>query len=529
LQEERAAYDSSPEVLVEVVRLARALGDADVLVRSLSRLADALGASEEAVNFLLEAASIEENQRKDPVAAAALLEKVRSIEPGNGAAFLRLQALYEDLSQWEALVRMLVDQAEEEASPERKVDLLCRAASIQETHLENIPAAISLLRRAIAQAPENVVLWDEAIRLHFRVEEWPALIQALRRKAALMSHPVEQVSMLLQAAEIAIQRLGDHALAGALAQQVLQADPNHPGGLLIMARWQESQGQMDEALTLYERLLGQVRSGDDRLVALLGMARIRMSRGQQGPEVVAALQEVLQAQPADREAIKTLEKIYRETGQWQPLIDLLTRRLKAVQTDGERASLCMDIAEIYLQELNQGSKFLQWAEEAHRIQRDDSRVVSGIVRYHLQSREPHRAVPYLEWLINWLEGKKRFREIPPYAYELGRILESMGETEKAIRFHRLAWEHDAGNLVNTLALGRLLLARSEHGQALRIYQPLLLRLDSLERGIRIEVLLSLARIHLAMNDPRKARQFVLRVLAEEPENVEAQAMLSRGL
>ncbi|HOU52803.1 MAG TPA: tetratricopeptide repeat protein [Myxococcota bacterium] len=525
LQEERATHEASPEVLAETVRLARVVGDPAVLVRSLESLADALGTGDQAVSCLLEAASIQENDLGDRMAAVALLEKVLTIEPDNGAAFLRLERLYEDIGDWESLVRMLQEQVESEENPDRKVELLTRTAAIQETHLENLPAAIASIRRAMTVDPDDVSLLDEAIRLHYRAEEWTALIQALRRKASLLPNPAEQVPMLLQAAEITLQRLGDHSLAGALAQQVLQVDPNHPGALLVMARWQESQGQHDEALTLYERLMSLVPKGDDRIQALLGSVRIRSARGQRGPEVISALQEVVHARPADQEALQLLKRLYQEAGQWQPLIELLTRELKAAQTDEQRASLCMDIAEIYLQELNNGARFLQWAEEAHRFQRDNSRVVGGIVRYHLQSREPHRAVPYLEWLVNWLEGKKRYREIPPYAYELGRILEAMGETERAIQSHRLAWEHDSGHLPNALALGRLLLARKDHAGALRVYQPLLLRLDSLERGIRVDVLLSLARIHIAGGDPRKARQFVLRVLAEEPENAEAKALL----
>jgi len=71
--------------------------------------------------------------------------------------------------------------------------------------------------------------------------------------------------------------------------------------------------------------------------------------------------------------------------------------------------------------------------------------------------------------------------------------------------------------------------RDEHEKALRVYQPLILRIDSLPQSARVEVLLSLASIHAARGDKKKARQYVMRVLSEEPENADAQALLSRGL
>ena len=152
-------------------------------------------------------------------------------------------------------------------------------------------------------------------------------------------------------------------------------------------------------------------------------------------------------------------------------------------------------------------------------------MVAGIVNFHLRSGEPRRAVPYLEWLVTWLESKRRLKELPPYAHELGHVLESMGQTDKAIQYYRLCHEHDAGNLTNAMALGRLYLLTGEHDMALRVYQPLILRIDALPRNTRIEVLLALAKIQLGRGDPRKAKQYVLRVLSEEPSNAEAQALM----
>ena len=127
------------------------------------------------------------------------------------------------------------------------------------------------------------------------------------------------------------------------------------------------------------------------------------------------------------------------------------------------------------------------------------------------------------------QAASRLRELPPYAHELGKAFESLGDLDKAIQYYRLCYEHDAANVMNAMSLSRLYMWRDDHEKALRVYQPLMLRIDALKAAERIEVLLNLARIHVARDDRRKARQFVMRVLAEEPENQDAQALLAGGL
>jgi len=187
----------------------------------------------------------------------------------------------------------------------------------------------------------------------------------------------------------------------------------------------------------------------------------------------------------------------------------------------------MEIAEIYRKHMGDGASFLEWAERAWALSRDDSRVVTTIVDHLLAEGQDQKAVPYLEWLVTYLEAKRMLKELPPYANALGRILEQAGDTRKAVDFYRICHEHDSTNTGNAMALGRLHMKHGDVEKAARVFQPLLLRMDSLALDQRREVLLSLARINELRGDTKKARQFITRLLSEQPDCAEARSMLGR--
>jgi tetratricopeptide (TPR) repeat protein len=529
LEEAAVLEPGNVEILLKLVSLRDQLKDPPAHIRALERLAAALDDPQRKVEVLLDVARLQENILGDLVGARGTLEEILTIEPDSGAARLRLEVLYETLNDYMPLLRMLAETVEGSGPANERVAAAMKAVSISELKLDNLPTALAMCRKALEIDPGSESVVDEAIRLFYRAEDWSGLVNMLRRKASLVTGRSDKVSLLARAAEISATRLGDASMAGAIARQIIGVDPQNTKALYIMATLMEKGDRIMEALNLFRRLAQTVGDSDEKVEALVGIARIRLAQEDGVEESRGVLKAAAAINPQAVEVNRLLKQLYIKTEDHQALVEVMQRDLKHAADDSERATICMDIAEIHLKQFHNGQKFLEWAEEAHRFRRDNPRVVSGIVNYHLRSGEARRAVPYLEWLVNWLDGKRRLKELPPYAHELGKILESMGQAEKAVQYYRICHEHDAGNLPNALALGRLYMTAGEHEKALRVYQPLIVRIDSLKAPQRVELLLSLARINLERGDGKKARQFVLRVLAEEPDNSEAQALLAKGL
>lgn len=515
---------SSLDLLRRLERVYRRSGNMSGLVSTLERLAGVIGDITEATQLLLEAAQIQNEVLNDPDSARITVENLLSIEPDNARARSMLLAINERLGDWRSVLKILAEDIESAPDAKSRLAAAIRAAGVAETKVEDLAAALSYLNQAYAIDPKSMEVLDEKIRLHHRVGDHLGLIETLRRKAALVDR-TERLRLLDKACDVALTELEDFEIASTIAQEILAIEPTSPSALLVMARKMESKGQNEEALVLYRRLANTSNEDDRHVEALVGIARIVG----QGEEALEALREAVRIRPDHQEANRLLRKLLLRSGDKLGVIEVLKRELRDAKDDAERARICMDIAELYLNDLKDEAMFLQWAEEAYRARRDDPRVVAGIVDYYLRLGQAQRAVPYLEWLVSYLEAKRRLQELSRYACELGKISEKLGDLEKAITYYRLCHDHDSSNIENALSLGRLYMKRKEYEKALRVYQPLILKMDILAKGARVEVLLALARIHLARADNKKARQYVLRVLSEEPENVEAQELLRNGL
>jgi len=498
-------------------------------VSAIEKLSAVSSDTDERVRCLLEAARLQSDKLDDKVAARSTLEVLFGVDPTNAVGRGRLEELYEELGDWEPLMGMLSQVADGEGDMEQRLEASLKAASVAETHMDNLPAAISYLTKAADIAPENMQVIDESIRILYRLEDWSGLVTSLRTKAALVTTEPDQVALLAKACDVAQSKMGDTELAGTVAREVLAIDESNAKALIVTAVLMEDKEEYEEALDLFRRLSQSTGDMDERAQALLGVARILIARGDKSDEIKESLQAVARIKPDLPDVNRHLKELHLKGGDFESVIEIMQRDLKQAPDDVARAGICMDIAELYQEHLNDGAKYLEWAQDAHRFKKDDPRVVTGIVDFHLKSGEVRKAVPHLEWLVNFMEGKRKLKELPPYAHQLGKIMESAGDTDKAIQYYRLCHDHDAQNIANSLALGRLYLAREEHEKALRIYQPLVVRIDSLDASARVEVLLALASINASRGDKKKARQYVLRVLAEEPDNVEAQALLSKGL
>jgi tetratricopeptide (TPR) repeat protein len=529
LEEVIAIESSDLETLRKLCRLYESLENYEKLVDCLTMLAHETKDERERSLSLLKATDLLVERVGDEEAARTVLESLFAEAKQDIEVIRRLEKVYQDTKDFEALKNLYVEVITNVEDERIRLDTAMKAAVLAEKELHDPAFAIAMYKKALEMQAGFLPAMDELIRIYYKTQDWSQYLEALRKKAETVRTLGEKVALLAKACDVAVSQLNDLQLASNVASDILAIDSTNPTALLIKAKVMESRGESDEALDLFKRLAIATGNVDERVEALCGIARLLLGKGEATNEVREALRTAVRFKPDNPEISRLQKLLFIENKEHKALIEVLQKELKQAKSDEQRASVCMEIAGIYLNELNDGQKFLQWAEEAFRYKSDDPQIVQALVNFHLRSGDSRRAVPLLEWLVNYLEGKRMLRELPKYAYELARLLEAQGDAEKAIQYYRVCHEHDAQNVANSLALGRLYTSRGEHEKALKVYQPLTLKIDNLEQNERIEVFLQLARIYESRGDKKKARHYVMRVLAEEPENADAQAFLKKGV
>lgn len=460
--------------------------------------------------------------------AADAYEEALELSPDDPEALLALEGLYERLLSWPELVRILERRAAaaETGSAEER-DALVRLAGIEERHLGKVDQAIAHYEHVLASDPTNEDSVNELLRIYHKYERWSALCEAYERKLTLTDNPGEALVLKLKAAEVYEEKVGDHARAAALVGEVLERAPDNNQALRINARVLVQLGRHEDAMAAYEVLLPQVRAPRERVLTLLGVARLYLETDH-STKALAALREALQLEPDHPEATRRLKEVLYRRESYEALIPILEREFAAATDRSAQAESAYEIAVIYREKLNGPDESVRWLKVGYDKKREHRGIVELLVEHHLDRGEVDAAAPLLGWLVSYLEAKRLYADLARQAYRLGMIYERLGDPDKALRYHQLAHQYDSQNVANLIALGRLLFDAGNFDKSLQILQGLLLlQHDIQDDALKILTFLYLAKVCLALGDKAKAKRHLTRLLAIDKGHAEGNALLAK--
>jgi Flp pilus assembly protein TadD len=300
-------------------------------------------------------------------------------------AIYAAREIYRKAGNLKAAATLLELEAKAESDPDRRIALLRELAHLRLESLSDIEGAVTALKRALSQAPQNPEVMEDLARAYLaRAERAPDahVRDSDQKRAADMLFqlaqrlpPADSVPLLEQALDASPDHESSLALLERIADHVgdrrilpprwvafLARAPEAPGGKerrRKLAHAYLEAGQEEYALQCLEWLLDEGdaeaasllvdlyrRAGreDDSIRALEVAARslppearigrlreviaILAARGDTAGAVVQA-KAILEIDPNDTEALTLLEDDCRSRGEWSELRDLLLRAARA--------------------------------------------------------------------------------------------------------------------------------------------------------------------------------------------------------
>ncbi|MFW5920452.1 MAG: tetratricopeptide repeat protein [Polyangiales bacterium] len=331
--------------------------------------------------------------------------------------------------------------------------------------------------------------------------------------------------MLQRLAAVHEEKLKDVAGAASVHERILERVPGDRASIDALIRLHEGAGDWTKVADSLERLLGVVE-GQEAIDTAHRLAKLAAEQLEDPARTEAALQKAFELDPASTDTRDKLKAHYEEHDEPAKLAMMLDAEAEQVDDTGAKVELFKRIAELHQQQLGDAGTAASYLERASELVPDDRGVLTPLCDLYIEAGRSQDAIPVLEKIVESF-GNRRSKELAQYQHRLGRALEGLGESEKALEHYDAAFKVDLTNVPILRDLGRLCHARGDYDRAQKTFRALLLqKLDGGAGITKADVYYYLGDISAKQGDKNKAVSMLERAVAEQKDHPDATALLA---
>lgn len=385
-------HEDDSDVLYALERLYREDGNFPALVQIYYRQLQQATDPERKKELLFQAAACLAEGVGDPDQAITAYQQILRLDPTERRALRLLDQLLVARERYGELVEVVKTEIQlcndpQAPDPELEQELLLRLAHVQLDRLNDSPAAVEALRavlqrnpiepRAIellermltveATRPLAAELLDPAYR---QLSDFGKLVFIGEVRLAARSDPQERLKLYREMMRLYEVELVQKPKAFVVACRAFREHLEDEGIRRDLERLAQETGKYKELAELYRELLPQAAETIVGPALERRLAQLQEAVLQDKDEALSRWRHVLARDPDDLEALKALERLYRERAAYPELVGIL-RHLAELETERtRRRDLYQETATLMEERLGRNDGAI---EAYHEILADDPR------------------------------------------------------------------------------------------------------------------------------------------------------------
>jgi golgin subfamily B member 1 len=451
------------------------------------------------------------------------VQQALRLNPNHLGALSALAAFQRKRGSWHELIETLGRHAAVEPDRGKKVDLYLNLAELLETQMQDAMQAIAAYQAALQADPSAMEALVALDRLYRRHEMWEPLIDVLGRMAELRVDPDEVVQIRLEIGELWDMRLLDAAQAIQAYQDVRNVDPSNLSALRALEQLYEKTGDSERYLDILEAQLDASPSDAEQIALYERMSSAWEERFGKLDRAADCLEKIVAIDEGNQVAYRELERLYRQQGRWDSLVDTYRRHIAEMGDAVSRIELYCWMGQVYEEELRDHDRAIEAYVDVLTMDADEPRALDALGRLYEQIQEWHRAIDVMAQLTRIVQDPVVQVDLH---YRSGRIYYThLASEEEAEQHFRTALTIDAAHVPTMEELTRLYANRGDWLKAAQM----MVQAESYTANVldKIRLLYDAARIyldHLKQRD--RAKDLLAAVMALDPEHVDAAAPLA---
>lgn len=422
---------------------------------------------------------------RDPATPPALEALERLIQTPEHQVMIAavLEPIYRDASEFEKLIGVHEIQATHAESADMRVELLHRIAELYEVALDDYGNAFSSFARALAEDPANIATQEQLERLAGATGEVEPLARVYEERVEGLEDVPLAASLLVKAAVIREEQLGDNATAIAHYQRVLSLVPDHIEAASALERlfhMSERYEELAQILLTKAQILDLPDEQKEHLFRAAALQEEILERPAQAIEVYS---KVLEVDPEDIAALDKLIELHLRLEQWESLLGIYERKADIVVDPDEKKNLYLEVGAVYEREIGDIAKAIDTYQRILEIEPDDMTAIGRLDALYQASGNWQELLSILEREAD-LAGDPN--EVISYRYRIADLWDhKLGDAARAVEGYREILAVVPDHHPTLEALEAMIAEGKEPREAALVLEPVYAQYGEFERLVRV--------------------------------------------
>ncbi len=370
------------------------------------------------VAVYLEMVEIYQDQLSLEMMVIKTYDLILKIDPDNGEALENLMAAYESAGRWNDLINILGKRAAVAQETQEKIDLLNRIANLWVERFNNFNKAIAPLEEIRTLDPTDRKAIETLKNVYQKRRAWKPLLGLLTDESELFEGE-EKRDLLIEMAQLAGDRLSNHDRAIQIWKEVLALDPDAPDALPTLEKLTERQKDWEGLSGVIEIRVERAQTDEEKIALLTKLGTVLKDRVKDPTKAADAWSRLLEVQPGNAKAMRSLKDAYQAANDWEALEKLFSKAddyeglvevlgIAADRSDDSEIKMLLSFrcAEIYDDPIGQPDRAVRHYERVLSVDPDNLRAAKALVPIYRRAEKWSRLMGCLEVVLDGTQDKE---------------------------------------------------------------------------------------------------------------------------